>query len=88
MRYERPRIVRREPVGGLADTTKSDKVTSDAASKDNVVPVVWRDGYQPPAVARREAVAALGDTTKSDPVAPSDAASKEHVVPVRWDVAD
>ena len=86
MRYERPRIEHREPVGRL-DVVKSDEVgASDRAIKDNIVPVVWRDAYEPtdaPRIVDRRPVANLVDTVKSDKVS-SDAAIKDNVAPVRW----
>ena len=43
MRYEPPKIVRREAVSALLDAVRSDKkVISDVRLKEHVVPVVWR----------------------------------------------
>jgi hypothetical protein len=42
MRYERPRIVRRELIAALqVAPSNGDTFTSDASIKDNVLPLSW-----------------------------------------------
>jgi len=43
MRYERPRIIRRDRIAGLLDIIKSDgdAAPSDVNLKENFVPVAW-----------------------------------------------
>ena len=96
MRYERPAIVRRESIVGLATVTLSDVKqppdggVSDVHKKDNIVPVAWAGevvAYEAPAVSRRDVVAGLADTAASDTkpdAQQSDVNLKDNVVPVRW----
>jgi hypothetical protein len=85
MRYEAPKIVRREDIKGLLSVAVKSDVPSDVNIKENIVPVTWsRDAYEPPAVASREPLAALLlDTVKSDHVV-SDVHLKENIVAVTW----
>ena len=85
MRYERPRIIKREPVAALL-IEKSDKPQdSDVNAKENIVPVAWP--YEPPTVVGREPVAGLlreKSDVKEKPV-PSARDLKDNIVLVRWD---
>ena len=84
MRYERPMIVKREPVAGLLLEKSEKPQDSDVNLKDNVVPVAWP--YEPPAIVEREPVTGLlRDKSEKTKPAPSDVNLKENVVPVRWD---
>jgi len=99
MRYERPRIIRRDRIAGLLDIIKSDgdAAPSDVNLKENFVPVVWSEPsragvelgagvqYESPAIVRRDRIAGLLDIAKSDgDAAPSDVNLKENFVPVAW----
>jgi hypothetical protein len=100
MRYERPKIVRREPIAGLLVAAKTDKdaTPSDADLKENVVPVLWgtRYGeghddpatdraYETPSIVRRERIDGLLAAVKTDgDIGISDLDRKENIVPVLW----
>ena len=93
MRYERPTIIRRDSIIGLAAAAPSDipadgTGVSDVYKKDNVVPVVWAGevvAYETPAVSRRDSIAGLAGTRPSDlPPKSSDVNVKDNIVPVRW----
>lgn len=93
MRYERPMIVRRERITGLA-VTKSETDTvvtpvSDIARKAHIVPVTWgeprdRLQYDTPSIEQRERIQGLAVTKSETDDTVSDIARKEHVAPVVW----
>ena len=68
MRYEPPKIVRREDIKALLTVVVKSDVTSDVHIKENIVPVTWSvEAYEPPAVVAREELAGLlFQTGKSD----------------------
>jgi hypothetical protein len=73
VQYERPSIVRREPIGDLlADTVPSDQqkdaAISDVRRKVNIRPVVWtsRVAYERPGINRRERLDGLLGHSGSD----------------------
>jgi hypothetical protein len=76
MDYQRPAVVRREPMTGLLtvisrsdaddDTDTDGSTASDLHMKDNVLPVAWSgEPYEAPAVADREAIAGLARLKRS-----------------------
>jgi hypothetical protein len=67
MRYEPPKIVRREEIKALLKVViKSGYTVSDVHLKENIVPVTWGERYEPPAVVAREELSGLlVDTVKS-----------------------
>jgi len=98
MRYERPGIVRRDPIAGLlspkqlSDVQNKGTAPSDVNIKDNVVPVVWpaqRSAYATPAIVRRDSIAGMLDgaapsDVNTQPDFESDVNIKDNIVPVRW----
>ena len=96
MRYERPAIVRRESIVGLATVALSDVKPpptnlSDVNKKDNIVPVAWAGesvAYEAPAIVGRDDIVGLATAASSDVKppdgVPSDVNIKDNVVPVRW----
>ncbi len=96
MRYERPTIIRREPIAALlidgasSEQRPDTETISDVNRKDNIVPVTWEAHprrYAAPAIDRREPIAGLLIVAKSEQ--PNDAVTsdvhvKDNIVPVTW----